>query len=42
MINLGVRAKGKSEKYFLEIVEMAMNMFNRQMGTDFSLKNVEV
>ena len=42
MINLGVRTKGKSEKFFLEIVEMAMNMFNRQMGTDFSLENVEV
>ena len=42
MINLGVRTKGKSEKYFLEIVEMTMNMFNRQMGTDFSLENVEV
>ena len=42
MINLGVSTKGKSEKYFLEIVEMAMNMFNRQIGTDFSLENVEV
>lgn len=42
MINLGVRTKGKGEKFFLEIVEVAMDMFNRQMGTDFSLENVEV
>lgn len=32
----------RNDDFYMAVAEMAMDMFNRQMGTDFSHENVEV